>query len=131
VTSNPTTIPLKPCPFCGGMPEKDGYGFYHKGDESLFIRCRNRGCRVNPSVTQDQSEYGKWDIDEDWNTRAEPAIPLEDLRRVQEELEGIGSGPFKMTPEEHCISCLEEAINIKKKVIPIIDAIIAKAGAGQ
>ncbi|WP_143393979.1 Lar family restriction alleviation protein [Fimbriiglobus ruber] len=64
-----TGTELLPCPFCGVGPEKDGYGYYHEGDESLFIKCVNPGCRVRPAIIQEQSEYGEWQIDDAWNTR--------------------------------------------------------------
>lgn len=68
----PATGGLLPCPFCGSAPVLDGVGYYHKGEETKYIQCENAGCRVKPSISQDQDEYGNWNIFEEWNTRHSP-----------------------------------------------------------
>lgn len=66
---------LRGCPFCGVIPERNGYGFYHTGNESREIRCENTLCHVKPGVTQNQSEYGEWSLEDAWNDRAEQTEP--------------------------------------------------------
>lgn len=64
------TEPLKPCPFCGVIPEVEGYGKYHKGTESQEIHCNNPDCKVSPHLILFQDDYGSRDLIEEWNTRA-------------------------------------------------------------
>jgi hypothetical protein len=63
---------LRPCPWCGVSPEKNRYGYYHLGEESTSIECRNPTCVVRPSLNQDQRHYGEWDIFEAWNRYSLP-----------------------------------------------------------
>lgn len=65
----PEVTRLLPCPFCGEKAEQDGAGYYHKGDEELFIRCSNADCRIRPTVYQFQEEFGEWSLSEEWNNR--------------------------------------------------------------
>lgn len=64
------TDKLLPCQFCGAAPEKDGYGYYHLGNESRVIHCVNPLCPDRPAVTQFQDEYGEWSLEDAWNCAA-------------------------------------------------------------
>lgn len=60
---------LKRCPFCGEIPQKNSYGWYHEGNEAQEIRCENLQCKIKPCIYQDQSEYMEYDIEDEWNKR--------------------------------------------------------------
>ena len=68
----PESAHLRPCPWCGVAPERDGYGYYHLGTDSQEIHCTNDECRIKPSVLQHQHEYGEWSLEDAWNRCTPP-----------------------------------------------------------
>lgn len=60
---------LKRCPFCGELPARNSYGWYHEGNESQEIRCENLKCKVRPGIYQDQADYYEYNIEDEWNSR--------------------------------------------------------------
>jgi len=59
---------LKTCPFCNSEVELEGFGYYHLGDETHQIACKNIQCKIRPIIIRDQHE-DYFDIEEEWNTR--------------------------------------------------------------
>lgn len=60
-------IELKPCPFCGVVP--DGVERYNlSGNTYFFVMCVNSDCKVCPDVDCCESPEEAADA---WNTRAE------------------------------------------------------------
>lgn len=65
---------LKPCPFCGTIPESGSFD-----DETYSIRCSNNQCAGSPSTCECATAA---EAIAAWNTRSTP-----DLAQVREKLE--------------------------------------------
>lgn len=69
---------LKPCPFCGGKPEKSSYnlGDWYAYAEEVTYRCNSCGCTMKTVGTVARGEYAdnstvdKRALDA-WNRRAD------------------------------------------------------------
>jgi len=57
--------PIKPCPFCGEIPE-----IVHEKNGSVWIGCNNTNCPVRNVETDDFA--AKEEAIEAWNTRKGP-----------------------------------------------------------
>lgn len=97
---------LKPCPFCGGIPEVTKH-FKH---EIFWLVHR---CRVMPTIVMDFAEPGYNEAK--WNTRTDSLAPelVEVLERIEQKFtehseawihdvaDDLGSGPH----DEDCRAC--------------------------
>jgi len=118
-------VELKPCPFCGEIPE---YQFYNTNtdNEKHYIEC---DCGV------ELCDFAKNTLYKHWNTRANPTALLKELeevvRQLKKSFDGANKDIEKQNLEGIQLACAELVISNAEARQKIKQIILNHLGEGK